>query len=189
MQPLLRLFFYLFVTLAIATPLTSAHADTSTAFLPLVSQGAAGTIPVATTTAEATPTPTAEPVVSLTPSPTATRPATAIPVSTPTTIPMPSSTPTPSMDLGASLGITLSQALQGDSLTLRQLGLEAIYLASITANSGAVITTGTLTIVSDTQATYGMRCSTQAKSFFSRCFCACQIGRWSCIAIRFLCHR
>jgi hypothetical protein len=75
-----------------------------------------------------------------------------VPTSTPT--PSPTVTPVVNADLGATLGSTLSQALQTDSLALRQLTAEAVYLASITANTGAVITTGTLIIVSDTQATY-----------------------------------
>lgn len=96
-------------------------------FLPLVAGGASATTtatPMSTSTVEPTPTPM----------------STATPTAT---------TVVPGDSNDAALGLTTSLTFQNDIQELRTFGAQAIFAASIAANTGSLVTTGSITVNSD----------------------------------------
>lgn len=118
--------------------------------------------PNATPTVEATATPTTastnaptiSPTIEVTESPTVEATETVIPTSTPATTATDQPEPTPDGTINFTIGMTATQGIQADGLTLRSLAVNAVFLASQTANTGQPITTGTLDIIDPSTVTY-----------------------------------
>ncbi len=109
---------------------------------------------MATSTLVLTETATPSPTAGVTAS--ATAPSTAEATSTPVNTPVNTSEPIvePGPEVGASIGLTLPATLQAEAVELRALGVEALFATSQLANTGTVVTTGTVTVDSNGVASY-----------------------------------
>lgn len=139
-------------------PGTQTPTATATVLPDTTTTGTATTIPTSTATVTTVPggAPTATPIPNGTTTPTATSTSTATTISTATTTSTATVQPTaePPNAIAVSLGYTLSQSIQADAVELRQLGVEAVFAASQLANTGQVVTTGTLIVNSSGTTTY-----------------------------------
>ena len=131
-------------------------------YLPAILKNASGSggapvmpsaTPSVTPTATETESAPESPTPSATPSATGTQTATSTTTATPER-PEPNMTDEPVSEIAASIGLTITNALQTDALAGRLLAAEAVFAASQLANTGQVVTNGTLTVDSNNGVTY-----------------------------------